>query len=78
MLDFKNNELNNNGASSNKGTDFQNYLGVTYCYSRWGKKNLGHALMMNFVKNLHIHIFCQQESLAIRLKGKYKLALVNT
>ena len=40
-------------------------------------KNLGHFLVMNVVKNLHIHIFLQQESLSIRLKGKYKLAQAN-
>ena len=34
------------------------------------KKNLEHFLVMNFVKKLHVHIFFQQECLAIRLKGK--------
>ena len=41
-------------------------------------KNLGHLFVMNFVKNLHIHIFFQPESFAIRLKEKNKLAHVNT
>ena len=90
-LDFKNNELNNNGASSNKGSSSNNSdscsSGTSSRFSELFRchlllqvreKNLGHVLMMNFVKNLHIPIFFQQESLAIRLKGKYKLALVNT
>ena len=34
-------------------------------------------LGMNFVKNLHIHIFFHLESLAIRLGGKHHLAQVD-
>ena len=39
--------------------------------------NLCHFLDMNFVKNLHIHIFFHLESLVIKLRGKYQFAQVD-
>ena len=40
--------------------------------------NLCHFLEINFVKNLHIHIFFYLERSTIRLRGKYKLAQEDT